>query len=155
MGSFYGVFGDPLTCYDNNYYTYSDGKKCDEGQICYSEFYAVNRTGDNSSLEQNYARYCIWPEYCVARGIDDKCSSIEELDWEMQEAFQNHSGVSISIVPFSQFCCCKEDFCNDVNPIEVHDKFGILLSPENMTDSSNQKSILLSILILYLTIIFL
>ncbi|VDO85349.1 unnamed protein product [Heligmosomoides polygyrus] len=95
--------------------------------MCYSEYYAVNRSG---SVRQYFDRFCVHQKHCIDRGIDQQCQSLEQLDKGIQKTFfkYHHGKPSRSTLMKSRFCCCETDRCNNFDSQMALEEFGISVS---------------------------
>ncbi|CAB3406169.1 unnamed protein product [Caenorhabditis bovis] len=121
-----GPIGDALECYDSSYPVPHRRSECAPDQMCYSEYYAINRSG---LIRQYYDRFCVHKSHCLYRGIDESCPTLIDLDEQMQNLFAKHHAKSNpGSVKYSEFCCCSTDLCNDVNHKRVYDKYGLQIT---------------------------
>ncbi|KAK6750255.1 hypothetical protein RB195_002319 [Necator americanus] len=60
------------------------GKRASLLKMCYSEYYAVNRS---STVRQYFDRFCVHQKHCADRGIDQICQTLEQLDKGIQKTF--------------------------------------------------------------------
>ncbi|CCD73078.1 DUF7773 domain-containing protein [Caenorhabditis elegans] len=133
-----------LECYDSSYPVPHRRTECGPNMMCYSEYYAVNRSG---TIRQYYDRFCVHESHCLYRGIDESCPTLNQLDHKMQSLFTKHHAKSnTNSIRFSEFCCCSTNLCNDVNHKRVYDKYGLLISfADNVfTDASSSGMINIS-----------
>uniref|UniRef100_A0A8R1DX29 Thioredoxin domain-containing protein n=2 Tax=Caenorhabditis japonica TaxID=281687 RepID=A0A8R1DX29_CAEJA len=70
-----------LECYDSSYPVPHRRTECGPDMMCYSEYYAVNRSG---AIRQYYDRFCVHESHCLYRGIDESCPTLGQLDHKMQ-----------------------------------------------------------------------
>ncbi|PIC35209.1 hypothetical protein B9Z55_014635 [Caenorhabditis nigoni] len=129
-------------------------KKGKKNQKCYSEYYAVNRSG---TIRQYYDRFCVHESHCLYRGIDESCPTLAQLDHKMQSLFTKHHAKSqVNSIRFSEFCCCSTNLCNDVNHKRVYDKYGLQITfADNVfTDASSSRSNIVSISFLICIIVY-
>ncbi|KAK6750256.1 hypothetical protein RB195_002319 [Necator americanus] len=108
-------------------------------KMCYSEYYAVNRS---STVRQYFDRFCVHQKHCADRGIDQICQTLEQLDKGIQKTFfkYHHAKPSKKTLIQSRFCCCETDRCNNFDSQMAFEMFGI-------TSTSQRLPLLLNIVI--------
>ncbi|ULT96411.1 hypothetical protein L5515_011879 [Caenorhabditis briggsae] len=143
-----------LECYDSSYPVPHRRTECGDNMKCYSEYYAVNRSG---TIRQYYDRFCVHESHCLYRGIDESCPTLAQLDHKMQSLFTKHHAKSqVNSIRFSEFCCCSTNLCNDVNHKRVYDKYGLQITfADNVfTDASSSRTNIVSISFLICIILY-
>ncbi|KJH47618.1 hypothetical protein DICVIV_06277 [Dictyocaulus viviparus] len=75
------ISSSSLICYDSSAPRPRETVECGSDMMCYSEYYAVNRSG---TVRQYFDRFCVHRQHCEDRGIDEKCQTLQQLDKRVQ-----------------------------------------------------------------------